>query len=104
MKKSSILSICQQHCKHTKLYGLYLCFELSEEVPLAAPYLNFLDDGQLLIDGQCLITDESISVIENLFAQTVGDEGPTKWNSYSGNSRVYALIIDKNGDFLTDNT
>ena len=35
---------------------------------------------------------------------TVGDDGPTKDNSYTGMARVYAVTISNKGELLTENT
>lgn len=110
-------------CKTTKKWGLYFSFPsranigFDEELS-AAPYLE-PDWGltdlsrqkvennnkiQCLLEGGGIILCDSEKEMERLYYLTVGDDGPTKYNSYSGPVRAYALTCDPNGQTLNENT
>lgn len=74
------------------------------EVMKAAPYLNFDDHLQLMTDGGGIIVCDSKEEMEDLYEQTVGDDGPTKKNSYDGTARVYALTCSNEGVLCNENT
>lgn len=95
------------YCKSTKQWGLLISFwhegDDYKEILKAAPYLNFHDDGQVIIDGQGYFfgTQEEVNRRYNL---TVGDDGPTATNPYDGPARVYALTCDDAGVLRNENT
>lgn len=69
-----------------KGWGLYVSFnpELpAEEVIRAAPYLKDMNP-QIFIDGCVLIGFQTETEARSWFGRTVGDDGPTKENQYSG--------------------
>lgn len=74
------------------------------EVLQATPYLDISLHGQMLVDGQGFIVCDSMEEVEALFAQTVGDDGPTEQNTYAGPARVYALTINSDGQLQNENT
>lgn len=107
--KLNVLScsdVLQQLCKATGKWGLYIAFvPLAEgdwwgEVVQAAPYLRdaapFFDCGWMLFDTQ--------AEMQRHFDMTVGDDGPTETNSYSGPTKVYALTCNPQGQFENENT
>jgi len=75
-----------------------------EELTWAAPYLSYDKDYQILIEGGGILVFESKGEMEKIFDVTVGDEGPTKNNSYDGPAKVYALTCSPDGELLTENT
>jgi hypothetical protein len=75
-----------------------------EEYIKAAPYLASDEACQVVADGNGIIICDSEEECEKLFDLTVGDDGPTKSNSYNGPARVYALTISPNGEFVDENT
>lgn len=75
-----------------------------DEIKKAAPYLNDPASGQLMVDEHGIIICNSEDECEQLFWQTVGDDGPTKLNPYDGPARVYALTISPDGEFMDENT
>jgi len=95
----------QELCKLTKQWGLYIGWCVPDDVSIqdvieAAPYLK--ESPLLYNDGGIILgTKEEIQA---LFEVTVGDEGPTKTNSYSGKARVYALTCGPDGRFMNENT
>lgn len=90
---------------------LYLAFNpenpaFPAEWDKAAPYLTYDDNEtmQAVFDGHAIVVCETDKERDKLYDMTVGDDGPTKTNSYDGSVRVYALTIDRNGQTLNENT
>jgi hypothetical protein len=96
---------------------LYINFEGLDdwdELFKAAPYLreafanreqkNRDNPMQCVADGTAIIVCDTDKERDNLYEQTVGDDGPTKFNSYRGPVHVYALTIGRDGQFLNENT
>src|SRR3990172_7631597 len=116
MKKLDIVTAFSELCKASGKYGLYVSFSNSglsgdragsgwDEIRKAAPYLDtFEENDQILMDGQGIILCDSQEEMADLYHQTVGDEGPTRLNSYAGPAKVYALSCDSSGLFLMENT
>lgn len=115
MKKLSVIHAFEYLCRKYKQWGVYISFgtdaedydidtfvKLEEELLKAMPYLDD-EDYQLMYDGCGLISCDSEKEAYIIFNQTVGDDGPTKLNSYNGPVSVYALVIGPNG-FETENT
>lgn len=78
-----------------------------EEICKAAPYLKELkgnDEFTLRINAFAYILCDNEEELDQLYCQTVGDDGPTKQNPYKGNARVYALTCDAGGRLGTENT
>lgn len=69
-----------------------------------APYLNFIEHGQVITDEGCTILCDSYEECSELYELTVGDDGPTAKNKFNGNSRVYALMISPTGELINENT
>ena len=67
-----------------------------DEVIKAAPYLNKDEHTQLLLNGYGYLVFNSEEEMQEAYNQTVGDEGPTKFNKYNGSVRVYALTSTGN--------
>jgi len=100
-------------CKATGKWGMLISFAIPSiedcddpygEITKAAPYLTFDNNAQIIGDGIGYILADTREEIYNLYNQTVGDDGPTKLNSYKGLVKVYALTCDSNGNFLSENT
>ncbi len=70
----------------------------------AAPYLNFQEHTQALMDGQAVIVCDTSEERDRLFDLTIGDDGPTETNPYSGPAKVFAMTISEDGEILTENT
>jgi len=111
MKVLTVLEMAKMICKFKKKHGMYIHIYFPEvydvrDVYKAAPYLldkkhtyaSFFDT-----EGGLLLFDTA-KERDNAFAQTVGDDGPTKLNKYKGPVRVYALTIDTDGEPLNENT
>ena len=74
-----------------------------DEVAKAAPDLARDDCKQILMDGCGVLVFDSEEEMEATYGRTVGDDGPTKANSYSGPARVYALTCVA-GELMNENT
>jgi len=100
--------VLSELCKNSKKWGIFINtsseYQDLEEVLKAAPYLNVKEHIQILIDGVGWILCDSEEEMENLYWSTVGDDGPTRKNSYNGPVKVYALTCDPNGILLNENT
>ncbi|MFA6094147.1 MAG: hypothetical protein WC986_14510 [Elusimicrobiota bacterium] len=72
------------------------------EILKAAPYLDGHD--QVLCDQSGYLVFDTAEEMEKTFEQTVGDDGPTKLNTYSGPARVYAVTCGADGELQTENT
>lgn len=86
---------------------LYIYFGLDfemEEIIKAAPYLSLREHGQAIIEGSAVIVCETAQERDLLYYQTVGEDGPTKLNSYNGPCKIFALTISEKGEFLHENT
>lgn len=90
---------------------IFLSFQLLaedvgfDEVLKAAPYLDFNKDLQVIGDGVAIVICEDREEQQRLYRMTVGDDGPTKTNPYSGTkARVYALTCNEEGKLENENT
>lgn len=70
----------------------------------AAPYLDSFQQDELQRGGFLFLACEDLTEARRLYGLTIGDDGPTATNSYKGPVRVYALLADRKGNILTDNT
>jgi hypothetical protein len=90
---------------------MYISFETSDgfvEIEKAAPYLaggEYNDNKlQIICDGCGILIFDNEIEMEKYYKMTVGDDGPTKSNSYDGNARVYALTCGADGELQNENT
>jgi hypothetical protein len=108
MKKLNTHDVFALLCKSAKKWGVMISFSPTystiQDIAKAAPYLKYTEDSQIIGDGWGVILCETEAEMENIFWSTVGDDGPTKLNSYDGNFRVYALTCDPEGQLLNENT
>jgi hypothetical protein len=107
----SIFSAFERLCKETKKWGMYIsitCFDDSvrEEPEKAALYLDWDNEEhtQIMCNGSGFFLFDTEGEMEEYYQQTVGDDGPTKLNSYNGNTRIYALTCGPDGQTLNENT
>lgn len=77
--------------KATNKFVLYVSWNIEdddcEEIQKAAPYLK---RENILSNYYTYILCNSSDELNELFNMTVGDDGPTKLNSYAGKARVFA--------------
>jgi hypothetical protein len=97
-------------CKSTKKWGVGIfCAQADDtdmqEVLKAAPYLTTQDNGlQIVADGFGYVLCDTEKEMEDIYGQTVGDDGPTGLNKYDGPARVYAITCDPEGQTRNENT
>lgn len=101
-------------CKSTKKWGVSIYignWKNPDEVQKAAPYLDFAkndekheNDAQIMTDEMGIILTDTEKECDQIFNQTIGDDGPTKENPYNGPQRIYALTCNPNGELQTENT
>ena len=100
-------NLLQEACIRRACWGLYIffndCDDFEERVK-AVPFLKFLENLQVLLDGEGWLLFESREECDAAFWQCVGDDGPTQANPYTGPARAYALTCGPNGAFLNENT
>lgn len=101
----------QALCKALGKYGVHIFIsEMGDvstgwsEILKAAPYLELGKHGQLLCDRQGFLLFDSLKEMEEVFWQTVGDDGPTPANPYNGPARVYAITCSPEGELMNENT
>lgn len=107
-------------CKAKKMWGLYIGINPPSdpnkflEIYKAAPYLDPKKEkrfgvfgenpGQALADEHGFLLFRSRKQMERFYDLTVGDDGPTKRNSYNGEANVYALTCTPDGILQNENT
>ena len=102
----------KQLCKSMSKWGMYIyaCEHLVPaedyiaELKKAAPYLDFMKHGKVMMDGCGIILFDSEEELNALYYQTVGDDGPTNHNPYDGPMKVYALTCSPDGLLMNENT
>lgn len=103
---STFLSaLCRQH----RMWGMYASVSdpevVHEELLKAAPWAAERDAlWNLTAEGGVYLIFSNEAEMLTVYEQTVGDDGPTKTNSYDGPVRVYALTCDPEGNTLNENT
>lgn len=98
-------------CKATGKYGMLISWwsaavppeDLFTELQKAAPYLT-MEHAQAMIESQAFLLFDTREEMERHYDLTVGDDGPTELNSYSGPLRVYALTCNPEGQLENENT
>lgn len=121
MKILSAIKTLSVLCEATKKWGMYIAFtssgkdeEYYDEFLQAAPYLNFENHIQFLVEGGGYILFDSEKEMEECYWNMVGDDGPTpnfikerfgiKGNDYDGSGRIYAITCDPTGRTMNENT
>ena len=112
--------VMQSLCKSTGKFGLMLAFASSDLIGNVADKkwgrdqiskatngrLSFDTnmDTDILIEGRAFFLFDTESECYEAFDDIVGDDGPTKRNSYDGEFRVYALVFSNEGEIWSENT
>ncbi len=99
--------VLERLCKETKKYGMYISFSEDDEwaeVKKAAPYLSGEECYQILVDCEGWLLFDSEEEMMKHYDQTVGDDGPTELNNYTGSASVYAVTCNHHGQIETENT
>ena len=95
------------YCKAYNKFGLYISFDEEEkwdEIIKACPFLTKEEHYNIFLNGFGYVFFDTKEEMEKAYESTVGDDGPTKLNSYNGLARVYALTCDNTGQLLNENT
>lgn len=109
IQKLSHWDFSKLFCKLTNKWCVYIAFEYAleettiTEIIKAAPCLSFDTDYQLLSDGEGWIVCDTEAEAFSIYNSIVGDDGPTKTNSYNGKAIVYACVYSNRGA-ETENT
>ena len=115
------IHVLETLCRLTGKWGMYISWYMDEDSTWedlygAAPYLRppeyaqpvppFSPDpfSQVLADEHGWILFDTEEEMREWYDQTVGDDGPTATNLYSGPMRVYAITCRNDGQTLDENT
>lgn len=74
-----------------------------EQLALACPALVGCHEN-VICAGQACMFFATENETRRAYSSTVGEDGPTKTNSYDGPARVFALLCDDRGNLLSENT
>jgi len=102
--------VFERLCKATNKYGLYIAFDPEDpwdEIVKATGGLIDKEDPQdlqILMDGGAFFLLDTEEECWQAYWKVIGDDGPTKLNSYSGPVIVYALTFGPDGKSITENT
>lgn len=97
-------------CRVTKKWGMHVAWpcvmgqQQIEELFKAAPYLDAEKHLQEICDGEAFLLFDTEEELVMFYDLTVGDDGPTETNNYSGPMRVYAVTYDNRGRCHNENT
>lgn len=78
-----------------------------KEIEKAAPWITELSDNDrfnLLMEDHGFLLFDTQEEMETTYQRTVGDDGPTKLNPYTGPWRIYCLTCDPTGQLRNENT
>ncbi len=111
MRTLSFPEVLPALCRDAKLPGAYVAIANSvaddlepDELRRAAPWFDLVRDGQLFFDLCGFLLFDSVEEMEAVFGVTVGDDGPTALNRYTGPVRVYMLTCGADGVLKNENT
>lgn len=113
MQILSHVDAMQALAKATKKHAMFVSFSWStlqelEEIAKAAPYLcantSGAGDPQIMVENSAIILFDSEEEMQDAYDRTVGYDGPTKKNPYTGTARVYALTCSPDGECMQENT
>lgn len=108
MEILSQIEVLQRLCKNTQKWGMFISIWEPKQGPYeaekAAPYLSEMEHMQIIHDGIGFLLFDTEEEMQKHFNLTVGDDGPTKLNSYNGKTCVYALTCNQDGQLISENT
>jgi len=111
MQKIDKMEALRIMCRTTNKWGMYIGIgdwldtpNFLDELVKAAPYLDNIEDYQIISDEMCYLLFDTEEEMDRIFEMTVGDDGPTRLNKYNGQVRVYAITCDNNGELMNTNT
>lgn len=106
MEPLNTIKLMKRYAKAFSKFCMYISWndeDPFEELIKAAPYLE--EHGiKFYSDDHMVLIFNTKKEMVNYFDQTVGDDGPTKLNSYDGPVRVYALTCSDQGELWNENT
>lgn len=98
------VALMQEYARITRKFCMYISwFGHSDPVEIvkAAPYMK---TEELCVLSRAVLVFDTEKEMYSHYDMTVGDNGPTEYNSYNGSARVYAVTCDNNGKLKTENT
>jgi hypothetical protein len=107
MNIRTILETLQAYMYYRPCFGVYLSCNNDdvgpEEMHKAVPLMSKEQAHHLWMEGNLFLEFETEDSAREFFDSVVGDDGPTKTNSYNGPARVFALWGEPRG-WLSENT
>lgn len=106
MKIYNTVDLMREHARATNKFCMYISWVGQNdptELVKAAPYMKDEEDMLYALSKAVLIFDTEEEMYR-YYDMTVGDDGPTEYNDYSGPARVYAITCNNNGELETENT
>lgn len=107
IEKLSQTDVLKRLTKATGKWGMLIeitCpIQQVSKISYAAPYLNFQDDMQLMVDGKGFILCDTEAELYELYKVTAGDD-VNPYNSNPGPAKVYALTCGPDGITRDENT
>lgn len=100
----------QAFCRLANCFGLFLILDDKsshslEELKRACPLLPTGDAWKLLeLDRGIYLFYDSVEKMESAYDYVVGDDGPTKVNSYDGPVRILAVTCNSDGNLQNENS
>jgi hypothetical protein len=109
MKALNACEILEATAKGLGKWCLRLTFGgQNQDLLLAAPCLKELDHADDLFDfiseGGGTLSFDTEAEAREAYGSTVGEDGPTKTNPYSGPVKVHACLCGPDGKIRTENT
>ncbi len=108
----TLTKILERLCQSTGKWGMLVGFpdfagedNFFKDLRLAAPWWDSKSPAheQACFDGHAILLFDTEDELLKVYEQTVGDDGPTKANKYSGALRVYCLTCSPDGQLLSEN-
>ena len=106
----TLMEVCSVACRASKKWGVYISFDSENfrnseiEDATGGQVSDIYEDSQVMFYGQGLRLLDTEEEMMNVYHHIVGDGGPTKFNDYDGECRVFAMTISNEGQILTENT
>jgi hypothetical protein len=104
MKIYNTIGLMQEYARIAGKFCMYISWvgqNDSVEIVKAAPYM---DADELCVSSRALLVFDTEKEMYSHYDMTVGDNGPTNYNSYNGTARVYAVTCNNKGELGTENT
>lgn len=103
----AVYAMCKAACRTQGRPGIFVAFDGDLGADVAKASDGLIDparDTDMCIDGQGFAWAEDEDEAWALYDRIVDNDGPTRANPYTGPAGIYAMIIDADGQTMTENT